>query len=241
MSDAHGGHEGGEESGGGSNLFVDAIFWLLLFLVVLSTLKGVASSMNISFDFLPSPTAIFASIFGTVQVISVFVSLLFFIGIIYFKVKLNDMLHHGGHGHGDHGGHGGHDEHSDHGHLDDYDQTENAIAHFHGDAGHHVDKRWQNVLTRIESLSEGDWRLAIIEADIILEDMLTKMGYHGEGVGEKLKLAERSDFNTLDIAWEAHKVRNRIAHDGPAFHLSHDEARRVVGLFQKVFEEFYFI
>jgi hypothetical protein len=97
------------------------------------------------------------------------------------------------------------------------------------------------VQTRLASLNEGDWRLAILEADIILSDMLQKMGLPGEGVAERLKSVDKSSFRTLDDAWEAHKVRNRIAHDGPEFHITHTEAVRVIGLFKKVFEEFYFI
>jgi len=101
--------------------------------------------------------------------------------------------------------------------------------------------RWQNVQNHIQSGSPGDWRLAIIEADIILEEMLKKMGYQGAGIGDMLKNVEKSDFTTLDQAWRAHKVRNNIAHDGGAYTLSHEEARRVIGLYQQVFEEFYYI
>ena len=105
----------------------------------------------------------------------------------------------------------------------------------------HKDKRWQMVTTRLNSFHEADWRLAIIESDIILSDMLSRMGYQGEHVADKLKMVEKSDFDTLDEAWEAHKVRNRIAHDGAAYHLSKQDAEKVIGLYKKVFEEFYFV
>ena len=80
-----------------------------------------------------------------------------------------------------------------------------------------------------------------MEADIMLEEMLNKMGYKGNGIGEMLKQIEESDFITLNKAWEAHKVRNNIAHRGGDQVLSKDEAERVVGLYKKVFEEFYYI
>lgn len=101
--------------------------------------------------------------------------------------------------------------------------------------------RWQRVLNHIESGEEGEWRLAILECDIILGEMLERMGYHGETIGDKLKSVEPSDFATLDKAWEAHKVRNMIAHEGANFALSEREARRAVGLYKDVFEEFHFI
>lgn len=217
----------GGEGGGGGNLFVDAIFWLLLILVIYSFLKGVFATYNISFDFLPSVSNIFASIFNVFQVFSIFISLLFLIGIIYFNVKLGEILHGHGHGHGDHG-HEGHDDHNEiHGH--------------HNTHPHTADKRWLNIQTRLASPNEADWRLAIIEADIILDDMLTGIGYKGNAIGDKLKQANRADFRSLDRAWEAHKVRNRIAHDGASFHITHSEATRVLGLYKKVFDEFYYI
>lgn len=220
---------GGEESGGGSNLFVDAIFWVLLVLVAYSVIKGGLQAIGVSFDLLPSLTQIFSTIFDTVQVFSVFLSLLFFIGIIYFNIKLHELMH-GSHGHGHSAAH---EQHTS--------ETSNKVHTKISVTPRAPDKRWLNIETRLASHNESDWRLAIIECDIILEEMLTRMGYHGEGIGDKLKTVERSDFETIDQAWEAHKVRNRIAHDGPAYHLTHDEAKRVVGLFKKVFEEFYFI
>jgi hypothetical protein len=67
------------------------------------------------------------------------------------------------------------------------------------------------------------------------------MGYKGESIGDKLKKVERSDFITLDKAWSAHKVRNRIAHKGTAFVLSRGEAEEAIDNYKQVFEEFYYI
>lgn len=47
--------------------------------------------------------------------------------------------------------------------------------------------RWDNALKNVESPNENDWKQAIIDCDIILDDLLTKMGYQGETIGEKLK------------------------------------------------------
>jgi len=101
--------------------------------------------------------------------------------------------------------------------------------------------RWQNAMTHIESPNPNDWKQAIIEADILLDDLLTKMGYRGESIGEKLKRVAKGDMKSLDEAWEAHKVRNRIAHDGSAFTMTQHEARQVLYMYRKVFEEFYYI
>lgn len=104
-----------------------------------------------------------------------------------------------------------------------------------------LNQKWQKVQTHINSTNPGDWRLAILEADIMLDTILDKMGYQGDSIGDKLKGIEKSDFLTLDLAWEAHKVRNRIAHDGTDYALNDRDARRVIEMYQKVFEEFYYI
>jgi hypothetical protein len=102
-------------------------------------------------------------------------------------------------------------------------------------------RRWSNVQSLINSHSVNDWKQAIIEADIILEEMLDKMGYKGDGIGDKLKTVEKSDFLTLDKAWEAHKIRNRIAHRGSEYVLTKDDAERAIKAYTEVFKEFYFI
>lgn len=98
--------------------------------------------------------------------------------------------------------------------------------------------RWQQVQELVASDNPNDWRQAIIEADIILGDMLTSQEYKGETIGEQLKQVEPADFLTLNDAWEAHKVRNRIAHDGSTFVLSDIVVRNTIARYENVFREF---
>ena len=101
--------------------------------------------------------------------------------------------------------------------------------------------RWQIVLNHVNSANPAEWRLAILEADNMLDEMVRRMGYQGKDLGERLKAIEPSDFSHINSAWEAHKVRNKIAHEGSEFFLSQREARRIVGLYEQVFKEFEFI
>lgn len=102
------------------------------------------------------------------------------------------------------------------------------------------DDRWVMVQERVNSANPSDWKLAVLEADNMLDDLVRRMGFRGENLGERLKAVEPSDFSSIQSAWEAHKVRNRIAHEG-SFVLSQREARRIVGLYEQVFREFHFI
>ncbi len=101
--------------------------------------------------------------------------------------------------------------------------------------------RWRYVLGLIESPSESDWRMAILEADSMLDDLMTERGYSGESLGEKLTAARADAFLSLDNAWEAHTIRNKIAHSGSDFPFSQMESRRTMRLYETVFEEFNYI
>ncbi|MES3005209.1 MAG: hypothetical protein V4690_03860 [Patescibacteria group bacterium] len=101
-----------------------------------------------------------------------------------------------------------------------------------------VNPQWQRVLAHAHSGNESDWRLSILEADIMLGDLLDKLSLPGDTIGDKLKAVEKSDFTTVENAWEAHKIRNRIAHDGVSFLLSAHETKRIIGLYKEIFEEF---
>lgn len=101
-------------------------------------------------------------------------------------------------------------------------------------------ERWEKVLSHISTDNPNDWRLAIIEADVMLDELVTKLGYPGLTLGERLKQAPRGDFKSIDAAWEAHKVRNQIAHAGSDYVLTQRDAKRVVDLYGSVFEEFHY-
>ncbi len=99
-------------------------------------------------------------------------------------------------------------------------------------------KRWEVVQKHMASDNPAEWKLAVIEADSMLEAMVKKMGYGGASLGESMKMIKKTDFVTLDDAWKAHKVRNFIAHQGSSFLLSKHQAKEVIGLYGKVFKEF---
>ncbi len=72
----------------------------------------------------------------------------------------------------------------------------------------------------------------------MLEELTDELGFEGENLGERLKSTNKEKFKSLDDAWEAHIVRNRIAHEGLAYEITKREANRIVALYQNVFYEF---
>ena len=111
----------------------------------------------------------------------------------------------------------------------------------HEQVGGSKNEHWGNVLTHLFSQHGSDWKLAIIEADAMLESLMDQLGFKGETLGDKLKSANQDNFPQLTMAWEVHTIRNRIAHEGLAFELSQHEAKRVIALYEQIFHGFGYI
>lgn len=102
--------------------------------------------------------------------------------------------------------------------------------------GNSIAARWQEIENHSKSDREGEWKFAIIEADKLVGDILAEIGVPGDTLGEKLIQINSSQLASIDDLWEAHKVRNKIAHDTQYF-LRDVEARRIIRLFEKVLRE----
>lgn len=96
--------------------------------------------------------------------------------------------------------------------------------------------RWQEVVRHLESPVEAQWRFAIIEADKLVDDILRRAGFPGGSMGERLTNASPGQLETLEGLWEAHKLRNRLAHDVGYF-LRYTEAKRAIGQFEATLRE----
>lgn len=97
--------------------------------------------------------------------------------------------------------------------------------------------RWEHVEKLFASTNQNDWRVAIIEADTMLDELLQSYNFTGDNLGERLKNANKKILPTVQSAWEAHKVRNRIAHEGVNFKLSEREAQATKKHFEYVFRD----
>ena len=109
------------------------------------------------------------------------------------------------------------------------------------EVGGSKNERWSKTLNYLFSQHSSDWKLAIIEADSMLEELLNQLGFKGESLGDKLKSSNQENFSQLTTAWEVHTDRNRIAHEGLSFELSQHEAKRVIALYEQIFHAYGYI
>lgn len=102
-------------------------------------------------------------------------------------------------------------------------------------------RRWQEVEDHVRSNNPNDWKLAIIEADVMLENMLEEAGFAGNTIADRLRSASGRSFATIEDAWQAHRMRNQIAHGGSDFVLTQKMAQATITQYRRVFEEFKYI
>jgi hypothetical protein len=170
---------------------------------------------------------LFSGLLALLQGIGVLFSLLFLALLVYLHLR-HEHIHHE-YEHSQSHGHGHIGEDDLHGATDE--PPAQAVGH----------ARWQHVMTLMTEPHESAWRQAIVEADILLSELLNDLRLPGQSIGDQLKQVNRSQFTTLDLAWEAHKTRNDIAHRGSTFALTEREARRTIDLYRQVFDEFQYI
>lgn len=74
-------------------------------------------------------------------------------------------------------------------------------------------KKWMKIKDRMESGKEAQYKIAIIEADEIIDQLLRKMGYVGHNMAERLERMSAGEIENRDEIKEAHEIRNKIIHD----------------------------
>ncbi|MDP2736038.1 MAG: hypothetical protein Q8P12_07610 [bacterium] len=95
-------------------------------------------------------------------------------------------------------------------------------------------KKWEKVTARLETANEAEYKLAIIEADSMLNEILLRLGFRGETLGDRLKTLTPAIVPNLRDVEEAHRIRNNVVHD-PDFRLSLEEAKRTLGIYEAAF------
>jgi hypothetical protein len=90
---------------------------------------------------------------------------------------------------------------------------------------------WRTIEEHFYRGSESDLKVAILEADKLLNDALREAGVMGIQLGDRLKKADSQQIPNLNELWQAHKLRNQIAHE-PNFKLKRDLAEKALGIYE---------
>ena len=94
-----------------------------------------------------------------------------------------------------------------------------------------MSKKWDRIRKRIKSGLEPDYKLAIIDADDLLLQVLDERGYEGKDFAETVNLAGNLMVPILNDVLSAHETRNSIVYD-PDFKLSADQAQKILSIYE---------
>jgi hypothetical protein len=93
--------------------------------------------------------------------------------------------------------------------------------------------KWGRIKSRLNSSRERQYKLAVLEADRLIDDLIYRMGYkNGANFGERLDNIPLGQIETVESLKEAHKVRNQIVLDDN-FKLDKEAAQKTLGLFEE--------
>lgn len=154
------------------------------------------------------------SIWSFYSVVALLASLGFIIGIIYSYLRINEYAA-----------------------LGDARLEAMAAAWREANGPKTTNDRWSEVLRHVAGENPNDWKLSIIEADIMLGEGLKARGYAGLSIGEQLRGISPVQMASLQDAWDAHRIRNRIAHEGADFVLTHGAAREAIVKYERALKE----
>lgn len=94
-----------------------------------------------------------------------------------------------------------------------------------------IKARWEEVERLVEAGDHMSLKMAVLEADKLLDHALKAMAMSGTTLGERLKFAAYR-YPDIRKVWWAHRLRNSLAHE-PTFQLERHTARRAVKQFKR--------
>jgi len=101
-------------------------------------------------------------------------------------------------------------------------------------------KNWQKIKKRLRSNKEANWKLAVIEGEEIVEDLLLKIGYKAKDLRSRLLLADEVQIPNLRDLLEATETYEKILND-PDYKLSHEKAEKALNSFEEFLKYYQYL
>ena len=99
-----------------------------------------------------------------------------------------------------------------------------------------INRQWKSIQKRLKSGLESEHKLAVIEADNMLDRSLNKMGYTGKSLEERLNRLAAATLPNIDEIYQTHKLRNAIVRD-PDYRLNLEDAQKAIDVYGKAFSD----
>ncbi len=96
---------------------------------------------------------------------------------------------------------------------------------------------WKRIKRRLASGTPSDLRLAVVDADRVLDEILKVSHFPGTTMDERLASITEAQLPNIKEVLEVHRLRHRIGKD-PGIILTQEEAENAVNIYKKVFVDF---
>lgn len=97
-------------------------------------------------------------------------------------------------------------------------------------------KKWKDITGKAVSHIESDRKMAVIEADKLIDELIKRIGFKGKDMGERLKQINVNQISNINDIWQAHKIRNNLVHDA-YFKLTENDTNYVVRVYENTLKE----
>jgi len=102
--------------------------------------------------------------------------------------------------------------------------------------GKSTNEQWDAIIKRLKKGDEANLKMAVIEADNLMDNILKRMGLPGADMAERLKQIKPEEVASVNKIWATHDIRNKIVHQSN-FHLTQEEAEKAVGKIEEALRE----
>jgi len=99
-----------------------------------------------------------------------------------------------------------------------------------------MEKDWKKNLARLDTGLDSEYKLAVIEADNTMNDVLKKMGYPGASLAENLDKVSSATISNIEDLRTAHQIRNSIVHN-PDYKISLEGAKKALTAYEKALKD----
>ncbi len=94
-----------------------------------------------------------------------------------------------------------------------------------------ISKRWTKIKNKADTGSEAELKLAVIEADDFLAEVLEERGFAGKNIEEMLEKAGKAMLPNIEEILSAHTTRNSIVYD-PDYKLDPEKAKNILSIYE---------
>ncbi|OGF21076.1 hypothetical protein A2316_02960 [Candidatus Falkowbacteria bacterium RIFOXYB2_FULL_38_15] len=98
-----------------------------------------------------------------------------------------------------------------------------------------MQKQWGKIEELLKKKDENNYKLALIEADKLLDFVLKSMTMQGNDLNERLRFATAKYEKLRDVRW-AHGMRNKVVHEAD-FNLDFNSVRGAIRAYHRALKE----